>query len=342
MKVVDSRCRRRTRATWTCVVLALAVFSGCGDGKERPAASQVAARVNQEDVTVHQVNHALQAQRGLRADQAEQAGSRVLEKLIDQELAVQKARSMKIDRDPKVLQQIEASRGEILARAYFEKIAEGVAKPAPEEVTAYYNAHPALFRERRIFQLQEISIQAKPPQVEAVRRIVAAGKPLEDVLIYLRANSIQYTSNRVVRAAEQVPLSALPALAKLRDGQSLVITGPQGAQVLAVTESRAQPIDEERARVAIEQFMVNDRKRRVVADDLKALRAAAKIEYVGAFAAPPPAGDAVPSVADAAASAARALPPAAAAPKPPEVAAPLAGDAITLDKVHINKGLGLK
>ena len=43
-------------------------------------------------------------------------------------------------------------------------------------------------------------------------------------------------------------------------------------------------MDEEHARPAIEQFLLNERKRKVVEDDLKALRAAARIEYVGDFA----------------------------------------------------------
>jgi EpsD family peptidyl-prolyl cis-trans isomerase len=360
MKVVDSVGASRIPASRTLALIAIVVASGagCGDGKDRPA-SQVAARVNKAEVTVHQVNHALQSQRALRADQAEQASARILERLIDQELAVQKAQALKIDRDPKVLAQVEAARAEIVARSYIDKISEAVTKPTAEEIAEYYKQHPALFRERRIYQLQEVAVQAQAPQVEAIRRIVAAGKPLEDVLIYLRSNNIDYKTNQVVRAAEQVPLSTLPALAKLRDGQSMVVTSGSGVQVVAVTESRPQPIDEERARPAIEQFIVNDRKRRVVADDLKALRAAAKVEYVGAFAATATAaaGEATPNAADAATSAMRATSapaPAAAstgataaasaAVKPGQAAttAPSTGQPEALNNIHINKGLGLK
>jgi EpsD family peptidyl-prolyl cis-trans isomerase len=360
----DTWCTLRTASTRHAVrsvagaclaALTLAVGAGCCGPKEQPA-SQVAARVNKEEVTVHQINHALQTMRGLKPEQAEVAGSRILERLIDQELAIQKAQSLKLDRDPRVLQQIEAARDEIVARAYFDKIAEGVSRPTPEEVTAYYNDNPALFRERRVYQLQEVAIQtqAKGTQAEAIKRIVAAGKPLEDVLIHLRSNKIEYASNQVVRAAEQIPLATLPALSKLKNGQGIVIEGPAGIQVVSVVESRPQPIDEERARPAIEQFMVNDRKRRVVADDLKALRAASKVEYVGKFAASAPAaGDAVPSLADAAASAARGLPPsaapapapapaAAAKPATPGADAPAPASEGALENTIINKGLGLK
>ncbi len=335
---------------WAMAAMAaasLALLPGCGGGKD-PAASQVAARVNKDELTVHQINHALQSQRGLKPEQAELASGRILERLIDQQVVVQKAEALKLDRDPRVLQQIESSRNEIVARAYFDKLAEGIGKPSPEEVTAYYREHPALFRERRVYQLQEIAVQAAPAQVEAIQRLVSGGKSVDDLLIYLRSNNVNYTTNQVVRSAEQVPLATLPSLSKLRDGQSMVISGPGGVQVIAVVESRLQPIDEERARPAIEQFMVNDRKRRVVADDVKALRAAAKIDYVGKFAASAPAaGDEGPSLADAAASAARSvLPtanaPAAAGPAGAAVAMPPAAAASGLSSSVINKGLGLK
>ncbi len=51
-----------------------------------------------------------------------------------------------------------------------------------------------------------------------------------------------------------------------------------------LVSSRSQPVDEERARPAIETYLVNERKRKVIEDDLKALRGSAKIEYVGDFA----------------------------------------------------------
>jgi hypothetical protein len=48
--------------------------------------------------------------------------------------------------------------------------------------------------------------------------------------------------------------------------------------------SRSQPIPLDKATPAIEQFLLNARKRELVANDIKAMRAAARIEYVGKFA----------------------------------------------------------
>jgi EpsD family peptidyl-prolyl cis-trans isomerase len=240
--------------------------------------------VNKEEITVHQINFVLQQQRGLPPEQAASASKQVLERLIDQELALQKAQDQKIDREPRVVQQLEASRREIIARAYLEKIGSGAPKPSPAEVKAYYDAHPALFKERRVYSLQELTIQAKPDEVATLQAKLSAAKGVPEFIDYLKTNDIKFGANQVVRAAEQLPLANVDQFAALKDGQAIVNAVPGGMQIVILAGSRSQPIDEQRAGPAIEQFLLNERKRKVVEDDLKALRAAGKIEYVGEYA----------------------------------------------------------
>ena len=118
--------------------------------------------MNKEEITVSQINQVLAQQRALPAAQAASAAGVALERLIDQELALQKASDQKLDREPRVMQQIEAARREIISRAYVEKIGEGAPKPTPAEVSAYYEKHPALFANRRIYNLQEVDIEVAP------------------------------------------------------------------------------------------------------------------------------------------------------------------------------------
>jgi EpsD family peptidyl-prolyl cis-trans isomerase len=276
------RSQSLTRTAVVIVAVLAALLAGCGGKKDRPA-TQTAARVNREEITVHQINYALSQQRGLPPDQAASATKLVLDRLIDQELALQKATEQKIDRDPRVAQQVEAARREIIARAYMEKIGAGAPRPTPEEIHKYYEEHPALFKERRIYTLQEIAIEAKPEQIDELRTTLANAKDVGTFANYLKAHEFKFTGNQGVRPAEQIPLAMLPAFAQMKDGQTIFSRTPNGAQVIILASSRSQPVDEERAKPAIEQFLLNDRRRKVVDDDLKALRAAAKIEYVGDY-----------------------------------------------------------
>ena len=107
-------------STLAAALVAVLALGACGSSRDK-VASQTAAKVNKQEVTIHQINFVLQQQRGLRPDQADAASRQILERLIDQQLAVDKAEEFKLDRDPRVVQQIEAARRDILARAYAEK-----------------------------------------------------------------------------------------------------------------------------------------------------------------------------------------------------------------------------
>jgi EpsD family peptidyl-prolyl cis-trans isomerase len=271
------------RFTGTLLAVAAVLMAGCGETKDKPA-TQTAAKVNKEEITVHQINFALGKQRGVRPEHQEAARRQALERLIDQELTLQKSAELKLDRDPKVVQQIEAARRDIISRAYLERVGETAIRPTAAEVEKYYAEKPALFKERRIYNLQEIAIEATHDQVPALKAKLEAAKNVNEFIEYLKANDFRFAGNQAVRAAEQLPLTSLDTLARMSDGQTMLNPTPTGATVVVVAGSRSQPVDLQRASPAIEQFLLNERKRDIIARDLKALREAAKIEYVGTFA----------------------------------------------------------
>lgn len=292
--------RSRVARVLTLAVLVLAaagLTGGCGEKKKDRMAGQAAARVNQDEISLNQINVVLQEQRHLRPEQADAASRQVLERLIDQELAVQKAESLKLDRDPRVALLIEAARRQVIARAYAEKVSEEAPKPSPDEVRKYYEDKPALFRERRIYSVQEIAVEARPEQMPALREKLTSVKQIGEFVDYLRSNDYRFAANQAVRAAEQLPLAGLDALSRMKDGQATVTQGPSGLQVLVLAGSRSQPVSEEQARPAIEQYLLNERKRKMIEAEIKALRAAAKIEYFGRFAESPPAAASAASAA---------------------------------------------
>jgi EpsD family peptidyl-prolyl cis-trans isomerase len=315
----------------TFAAAAALMLAGCGDKKDKDKpASQSAAKVNKEEITVHQINFVLSQQRGLPPGQAASASKQVLERLIDQELALQKAQDQKIDRDPRVVQQLEAARREIIARAYVEKVGGGASKPTPEEIKAYYDAHPALFKERKLYSLQELAIEAKQDQIPVLRDKLAATKDLQAFVDFLKANEYKFAGNQAVRAAEQLPLATLDRFAAMKEGERSFNQTPQGAQVVILAGTRSQPVDEQRATPAIEQFLLNERKRKIVDDDLKALRAGAKVEYVGEYANGANGAGAAPVVADTPAPMPSAAPQIEITPANPEAASAPAAN--TLEK----------
>lgn len=301
-------------------ILAATVLAACGGGEDKKPATQIAARVNEGEISVHQINGVLARAGGIKPEQAKEAARQVLDKLIDQELLLQKAQEGKLEREPKIMQALEAARRDILARAYLEKTVSGQAPAESAEVAEYYAAHPELFSARRIYQFQELAIQAPPPDfLGRLQEKMASVKSMADVAGWLRSEKIPFAANAATKAAEQIPLELLPRFHQMKDGQIAVIPSPGAVQVVLLAASRDMPMDEQAARPFIEQFLANRKRMAAAEQEVKRLREQAKIEYLGDFAD------------------AGAAPKAAAAPAQPAPAAAGQGAA------HIDKGIaGLK
>jgi EpsD family peptidyl-prolyl cis-trans isomerase len=158
-------------------IIAAATLIACGgeDG-DKKAATQVAAKVNGGEVSVHQINQVMQRTNVSTPEQAKAASRQVLERLIDQELLVQQALDKKLDRDPKTLQAVEAARREVLSRAYLEQVSSASA-PKPGDVGSegvLQRSIRSCFAERRIFSLREIAIQADAAFLPKLQQYMAA------------------------------------------------------------------------------------------------------------------------------------------------------------------------
>jgi len=267
----------------TAVALALAA---CGQHGDKAVATQVAAKVGSEEISVHQINQVLAGANTKDATpEAVQKMSReVLEKLIDQQLAISQATEKKLDRTPEVVAQIESAKREILSRAYVQQLVAALPKPSEEEIKKYYAEHPELFAERRIFNLQELVVPMQANLVEQLSAFANGGKSMEDIATWLKAHDIKFNGGGATKSAEQIPMELLGKLQKLKDGQTLMAQTPQAITLIHIASSKAGPVDEATALPRIAQFLGNQRANEAVTTNMKALRKSAKLEYMGDFA----------------------------------------------------------
>ena len=210
----------------------------------------------------------------------------VLEKLIDQQLAVEQANEKKLNRSFKVVSEIDAARNEILARAYMQLIASAAPKPTAEELKKYYAEHRQLFSERRIFNVQELVVPTVAGVADHLRQLISTGKSIEQAAVWLQGKDIRFDGGNATRTSEQIPLELLTQIHALKDGQSVVIDAPQTITLLRLTSSQLSPVTEVTALPRIEQFLVNQRADEAVAANLKQLRANTNISYMGDYAKP--------------------------------------------------------
>jgi len=266
------------------LVMAVAIsLAGCGDKKKGKEASQVAAKVNSDEITVHQINQELSKLGNVAPEQSKLAAKQVLRSIVDQQVLVQKAIEEKMDRDPQVVQALDAARRQILSQSYIQKLTANVAKPSDAEIADYYQKNPALFAERRIYRLQEVIVQTTPSNVEAIKAELAKAKQLSDFIEWLKAQKIPARAAQSVKAAEQLPMELLPRLAKMQNGQALNMMSGNMMNIVFVADSQSQPRTLEQSKADIERYLTNAKKRQVAMAELKKLREKAKIEYLGDY-----------------------------------------------------------
>ncbi len=269
-------------------VLMMALLVGCGDGKQAAtgdkASTQVAAKVNGTELTVHQVNFALQRVPNLDKAQSKPASLQIVRNLVNQEVLAQKAQADKLDRDPVIEQALDAARRQILAEAYMSRKLGTPTPPSDAEVSNYFATHPELFAKRKVYRLQEISIKAPKDKHQAIRTQLASSKSLQDFATWLKAENLPTKAAQGVKPAEQLPLAILPKLAEMPDGQAIVVNAPDGLLVVILAGSQLQPVTLEQAKPVIARLLQTETRQKSAQAELNAVKAAAKIEYVGEFA----------------------------------------------------------
>lgn len=269
-------------------LLIVALVAGCGDKKDGAStdekkSTQVAAKVNGTELTVLQVNYALQRIPNLDKDQTKAASLQVVRNLVDQEVLAQKAQSEKLDRDPAVVQALDAARRQIMAEAYMSRKLGTPAEPTDAEVTDYFNKHPELFTKRKIYRLQELAIKAPKDKLGAIGTQLRASKSLNEFVDWLKAEKYPAQASQAVKPAEQLPLPMVARLSEMPDGQAMVVNTPQGVTVVVLADSQLQPVTLEQAKPAIARLLQNEARQKAAKAELDSLKAAAKIEYVGEF-----------------------------------------------------------
>jgi EpsD family peptidyl-prolyl cis-trans isomerase len=259
-----------------CVVAAL--MTGCG--KQKEASGQVVAKVNGTEISIYQLNSALSRTPGVTPQNVEEFRPKVLDKLIDQQLAIAKSQEKELDRTPEVVQAMEEAKRDILSRAYLDKIAATVPKTTEEEARTYYKAHPELFADRHVYQFQELATPVGRAPVDAIRDMLKM-QSTEEVEKWLKDKKVEYYLTTGVRAAEQMPPPALREIRNLKNGEVTVVQTGGTVSIIKLLASQTAPVSEAVALPEIRRLLDTQNDVKAMTSELKLLRDKAKIEITG-------------------------------------------------------------
>lgn len=262
-------------------LVAMLTLAGCNRGGSGSGAgdSQIAAQVNKGEISVHQVQALLKAQPGVAAQWGETAADRALDVLIEQELAAQAAAKAGLDKQPQVIQSLALAQREVLARAFQDQLAEKARLPDTTAINNYYDEHPELFAQRKVYQLEETVVRpGSLSEAEALVRELPTLANLEALNLHLTAKGLRKASQRVTVASENVPMDWLPKLAQLPIGRSLASTRGDAVVVWTLMAAEESQMLLAQAKPAIQAALVRQARQQAIQEGMKKLRDEAKIE----------------------------------------------------------------
>ena len=266
-------------------ILCLLALCGCGEKKIESPRPKIIARVNGEEITEF---HFKQALRNIETSSATGSFQNqvVLKTLIDQKLLAQEAVKHKLDKMPKVLAALDVATQQILAQAWLDWTLKGeaVSKPDRGEMEQYYQDHPELFANRKIYHYQYVALPGSAVKLKTVKERLDQAKDLEMLVEWLRANNIQHAAGKEIRGALKIPLHLLPAMSKMKTGDIRALDGKNDQVfVIKLIDAKPESISKEIALPVIEQFLVKQNEDKLLGKKFEKIRAAASIEYVGEY-----------------------------------------------------------
>ena len=157
------------------------------------------------------------------------------------------------------------------------------ATPSADDIKKFYDTHPELFSERNVYVIQEFAVKDGNEHASEIEAGINAAKTADDLAKWLKDNNYIFSANASRKAAEQLPLELLKKLNTLKAGDTLVVKSPQALVLLFLAKVDRQPVDLEKAKPVIQQFLVNSNQQTVIKNEVAALRKDAKVEFYGDF-----------------------------------------------------------
>lgn len=292
----------RSAGLAVALAAALTACQRTGGGDQPPETGDTAvARVDGRTVWVSDVKREAVAQGLIGAGEPLDVSSdlfrQMMDEVIDQKLLASEAQRRKLDKDPVAQRKLQAAHDRVLGDILVDaSVADTVTEA---NIKGLYEEQQKLARRGVEIHARQI-VLATPADVEAVRKLVAAGGSFEALAMEKsRDQTTRFNGGDLgYFTADVMPEGYAAALAGAKPGQVIgpvAVTG--GFALIKVEDVREeQPVSLDSARPQIVRFLTYDRIR----DLLEKLRSKAKVEVLvkpeaGAPRPLPPA-DAPPSV----------------------------------------------
>lgn len=277
------------RKTFSFMLLASAAIglAACGNsGSDSIPEGQTVARVDNKDVTIHELNAELsgaQLPTGAARKPYEQAA---LQRIIDRRILADLAREKKLDDSPDFVLLKQRAEEQVLVELLQKSIATAAKKPTIQEAKTFIAANPTLFANRKVMTVDQI-LFPMPKDAKKLQEL-APLKTLTEVEKWLIDNDIQYRRQPTQLDTLQVPPEMASKIVSLPAGEVFVVPANGAVSANVITDSKPQPVSGDEATNVAMRMLGN---KAIQAEATKELEAEVKkrrdaVTYQAGFAPP--------------------------------------------------------
>lgn len=258
--------------------VALLLLNGC----QRKAEGQTVAVVNGDEITIPELNFALQQAKVPDNADKSSVQSQLLEKLIDRRLVAQQAEKEGIDKNAEFINRQRQATEELLISMLASRRMKAQPLPSDRDVTAFIASNPQMFAKRETWTVDQVYFPLpKNPQFS---KEINNTKSIDEIIAVLQKYKLKFARRTTKLDTALIP----PPIYKLIEGMQVAepFVIPSGDRGVAsfILSREANPLAGDAAKPIALAAIRKNQTEKSLEDTLKSLRSSAKIEYQPGFA----------------------------------------------------------
>lgn len=265
-------------------VIALIATSFLASGCNRKAEGQTVAVVNGEEITVSDLNFALQSANIPDNADKNMARSQVLQQLVDRRLIAEAAKKEGIDKSPEYLNRVRRADEDLLISMLAARRLKTAQLPSDGEVSSFIAGHPNMFGSREIWKLDQV--QYTTPTDAATLAEIKAANTMTDLLAILQKHNIAVKQQKNQLDTASMRPEIYSQVNSLKPGEAFIVPVGKMSVASVITAREPQPIAGDQAKPVAVNVIRKTQTAKTLESLLKSLQSQAKIEYQPGYAPP--------------------------------------------------------
>ena len=238
----------------------LTLLAACG---EKQPEGQVVAVLNGDEVTLQEVNAALQSNQIPEGQDETTARNAALQNVINRRLMAGVARDEGIENTPEYIVRRRQVEEALLVQMLSQNISRDLEQPSAQEVDAFIGENPQMFAERKVFAANQIRFPT--PERDDYLEALTDTTNMDQVVAALNRLGIQFQRGNTRIDSGNMPTELFQQVVAVGSREPIIVPAGPFVTVSQILQMQDAPIADDNAR----QVALNTMSQRAVAEALR-------------------------------------------------------------------------